>query len=173
MTLTAQIRASVDARRTTQSGLATGVEVKPISIGVDAGDCDFVYAERRTFGEIGYDEINFSTGGLSVVKLLFVKNLSETSAIGLSAGWNGTQFSIFRQDVTSWNFSPMVNLGSLTLRGFPIRPSGDRSSGLAACLPNGTSSTRWGRERWHSRHRSACRYWPTRPRRRTCPRRCG
>jgi hypothetical protein len=124
MTLTAQIRASVDARRTTQSGLATGVEVKPISIGVDAGDCDIVYAERRTFGAIGYDEIDFATGGLAVVKLLFVKNLSETSAIGLSAGWNGTQFSIFRQDVTSWNFSPMVNLGSLTLRGFPIRPLG-------------------------------------------------
>lgn len=123
MTLTAQVRASVDARRTTQSGLATALEVRPIDFGVDVGDCTTVFGERRTIGTIGYDEIDFA-GRLAVVKLLFIKNLSETSAIGLSAGWNGTQFSIFRQDVTAWNFSPMVNLGSLTLRGFPIRPLG-------------------------------------------------
>jgi hypothetical protein len=123
MTLTAQIRASVDARRTTQIGLATSLEVRPIDLNVEAGDCTAVYSEQRTFGAGGFDEIEFA-GRLAVVKLLFIKNLSASSAIGLSAGWNGTQFSIFRQDVTAWNFSPMVNLGSLTLRGFPIRPRG-------------------------------------------------
>jgi hypothetical protein len=31
---------------------------------------------------------------------------------------------VFRQDATAWNFSPMINLGSLTLRGYPIREGG-------------------------------------------------
>lgn len=124
MTLTAQIRASVSARRVTQRGLSSEVAYKPIEFAVDAGDSSVIYAERRTFSDAGFDEIDFAAGDVSVVKVLFIKNLSTTSSIGLSAGWNGTQFSIFRQDVTSWNFSPMVNLGGLTLRGYPIRPAG-------------------------------------------------
>jgi hypothetical protein len=82
-----------------------------------------VWSDRRTFVN-GLDEVDFSSIGVSAVKLLCLKNLSTTSQIALSAGWSGSQFSLFRQDVTSWNFSPMINLGALTLRGYPIREGG-------------------------------------------------
>ena len=132
MTLTAQIRASVDARRTFRRGLTTELEIKPIDFAVDAGDSTKAWSDRRTFAAAGFDEIDFAIVGFDVVKLLLLKNLSATSSMALSAGWNGSQFSNFRQDVTSWNFSPMINLGSLTLRGYPIREGG---SMLLAC-PN-------------------------------------
>jgi hypothetical protein len=70
------------------------------------------------------DEVDFATIGLGTVKLLCLKNLSTTNQIAMTAGWTGSQFSLFRQDVTSWNFSPMINLGALTLRGYPIREGG-------------------------------------------------
>jgi hypothetical protein len=132
MSVTAQVRASVRARRLTQSGLTQSLEEHPVEFAVDAGDCTKVWSDQRTFGAVGYDEVNFATVGLSVVKLLCIKNLSTTNQIALSAGWTGSQFSVFRQDVTSWNFSPMINLGSLTLRGYPIREGG---SMLLSC-PN-------------------------------------
>lgn len=132
MTLTAQIRASVDARRTVQRGLTTELEIKPVEFAVDAGDSTKAWSATRTFAASGFDEVDFAVIGFSVVKLLLLKNLSKTASMALTAGWNGSQFSNFRQDVTSWNFSPMINLGSLTLRGYPIRQGG---SMLLAC-PN-------------------------------------
>ena len=124
MSVTAQVRASVKARRAGTSGLTAFTEEHPIEFAVDVDDCTKVWSDRRTFGDSGFDEVDFSTLGVAVVKLLFIKNLSATNQIAMSAGWTGSQFSIFRQDVTSWNFSPMINLGSLTLRGYPIRERG-------------------------------------------------
>lgn len=132
MSVAAQVRASVTARRTAASGLSVSVDEHPIDLSVNVGDCTKVWSDRRTFPVIGYDEIDFASIGVSAVKLLAVKNLSTTSQIALSAGWTGSQFSVFRQDITSWNFSPMINLGSLSLRGYPIREGG---SMLLSC-PN-------------------------------------
>lgn len=123
MSITAQVQATVTARRLTQSGLTTEITEHPLSFFFDVGDCTAVWSDKRTFAS-GLDEVDFSTIGLGVVKLICIKNLSTTNQIALSAGWTGSQFSVFRQDVTSWNFSPMINLGSLTLRGYPIRESG-------------------------------------------------
>lgn len=124
MTVQAQINAGVSARVVTQSGLSMAVEDHTIQFTVDAGDCTEVWSDERTFDASGYDEIDFSQIGVAAVKLLFIRNLSTTNQIALSAGWTGSQFSIFRQDTTSWNFSPMINLGALTLRGYPIREAG-------------------------------------------------
>jgi hypothetical protein len=124
MSVLAQVRASVTARRLSQSGLTRGLEEHPIEFSFDVGDCTKVFSDRRTISSGGFDEVDFSTLGIAVVKLLCVKNLSKTNQIAFSAGWTGSQFSVFRQDVTSWNFSPMINLGSLTLRGYPIREGG-------------------------------------------------
>lgn len=132
MTLTAQVSAAVQARRFETSGLSSSVDSYPIDLSVNVGDCDRVWTDRRTFPAIGYDEVDFASVGISTMKLICVKNLSTTTQIALTAGWNGSQFSNFRQDVTSWNFSPMINLGSLTLRGYPIREGG---SFLLSC-PN-------------------------------------
>lgn len=132
MTLAAKVEASVQARRTQQSGLAVSVEEHPVSFAVAIGDCTKVWSDRRTFGSPGFDEVDFATIGIDSVKLLCINNLSETSAIALSAGLSSGQFRIFRQDTTSWNFSPMINLGSLTMRGYPIR---ERGSFLLSC-PN-------------------------------------
>ena len=132
MSVTAQVRASVTARRLSQSGLTTSISDHPIEFAVNAGDCTKVWSDRRSFGSSGFDEVDFSTIGIAVVKLLMLKNLSSTNQIAMSAGWTGSQFSVFRQDVASWNFSPMINLGSLTLRGYPIREGG---SFLLSC-PN-------------------------------------
>jgi hypothetical protein len=123
MSLSAQVQATVTARRLSQSGLTQAITEHPLSFFFDVGDCTTVWSDRRTFSS-GFDEIDFAATGLSVVKLLCLKNLSQTNQIALSAGWTGSQFSVFRQDVTSWNFSPMINLGSLTLRGYPIREGG-------------------------------------------------
>ena len=141
MSVTAQVRARVTARRATTSGLSVAVEEHPIEFNVDVGDCTKVWSDRRAFPSIGYDEIDFAAIGVSAVKLLAVKNLSATSQIALSAGWTGSQFSVFRQDVTSWNFSPMINLGSLTLRGYPIREGGAM---LLSCPNSGGFATTSG-----------------------------
>lgn len=131
MSLTAQVRATVLARSLEQSGLTQAVSEHPLSFMFNVGDCTKVWSDRRTFSA-GFDEVDFAAAGLSVVKLLCLKNLSTTNQIALSAGWTGSQFSVFRQDVTSWNFSPMINLGSLTLRGYPIREGG----AFLLCCPN-------------------------------------
>jgi len=117
MTLAATVQASVSARLQSRRGLTSARTERPIEFSFDVGDCDKVWSERRTFAAVGYDEVDFATIGIDVVKLLCIKNLSNTNQIALSAGWTGSQFSVFRQDITSWNFSPMINLGSLTLRG--------------------------------------------------------
>jgi hypothetical protein len=124
MSLTAQVQASVKARLQSQQGLTTAITEHPIEFSFDVGDCTKVFSDRRTILSGGFDEVDFSTLGISVVKLLCIKNLSTTNQIALSAGWTGSQFSVFRQDSTSWNFSPMINLGFLSLRGYPIREGG-------------------------------------------------
>jgi len=130
--MTAQVRANVQSSLLATSGLTTEVVDKTIDISVNVGDCTVVWRDERTFGAGGFDEVNFATIGVATVKLLCIKNLSKTNQIALSAGWTGSQFSVFRQDTTSWNFSPMINLGFLTLRGYPIREGG---SMLLSC-PN-------------------------------------
>ena len=124
MSLTATVHANVTARLQARRGLTTAITDQPIEFSFDVGDCAKVWSDRRTILSGGFDEVDFSTIGIAVVKLLCIKNLSTTNQIALSAGWTGSQFSVFRQDVTSWNFSPMINLGSLTLRGYPIREGG-------------------------------------------------
>lgn len=124
MTLAAQVSGNVRAMRTSQSGLTSAVTNSVVDFSFDVGDCTTVWSDRRTFPQIGYEDIDLLASGLSSVKLICVKNLSSTASIAIGAGWNGSQFSIFRQDVTSWNFSPMINLGSLTLRGYPVREGG-------------------------------------------------
>jgi len=124
MSVTAQVQAGVSARRITQSGLATATENHTVQFVVDVGDCTEVWSDERTIGSAGYDEVDFAQIGIDAVKLLYVRNLSSEHQIALSAGWTGSQFSVFRQDTTAWNFSPMINLGSLTLRGYPIREDG-------------------------------------------------
>lgn len=132
MSVTAQVRGSVEAYATETYGLASSVEAHPFSFFFDVGDCTEVWSDRRAIGADGYDEVDFATLDIDVVKLFAVKNLSTTSAIALGAGLSAGQFRIFRQDTTAWNFSPMINLGSLTLRGYPIREGG---SFLLSC-PN-------------------------------------
>jgi hypothetical protein len=124
MSVTAQVRASVKARRVGTSGLTAFAEEHPIEFSVDVGDCTQVWSDRRTFPSSRFDDINFATLGIAVVKLLFIKNLSESHQIALSAGWTGSQFSVFPVDTIAWNFSPMINLGRLTMRGYPIRERG-------------------------------------------------
>jgi hypothetical protein len=139
MSLQAQVQAKIVARSTSTGGLTTSIVDHPLTFFFDVGDCTKVWSDRRSF-VAGYDEVDFATIGLSAVKLVCLKNLSKTSQIALSAGWTGSQFSVFRQDVTSWNFSPMINLGSLTLRGYPIREGGafllscPNSSGFATTV---------------------------------------
>jgi hypothetical protein len=124
MSLTAQVQASVTARLQSQQGLTAAITEHPIEFSFDVGDCTKVFSDRRTILSGGFDEVDFATIGIAVVKLLCIKNLSTTNQIALSAGWTGSQFSVFRQDSTSWNFSPMINLGFLSLRGYPIREGG-------------------------------------------------
>ena len=140
MSLTATVVANVSARLRTTRGLTTTMSDHPVEFSFDVGDCDKVWSDRRTFASNGFDEVDFASINVGTVKLLCIKNLSKTSQIALSAGWTGSQFSVFRQDVTSWNFSPMINLGSLTLRGYPIREGGamllscPNSSGFATTV---------------------------------------
>lgn len=124
MSVQAQVQAAVSATRVTQHGLTSASENHTVQFTVDVGDCTEVWSDERTFGAAGFDDVDFATLGIDTVKLLYVRNLSESHQIALSAGWTGSQFSVFRQDVTAWNFSPMINLGSLTLRGYPIREGG-------------------------------------------------
>jgi hypothetical protein len=124
MSLVAQVSAKVSAHDSGQRGLTRSFTDSTVEFSFNVGDCEQIWSDRRIFPSIGYEDIDLQAAGLSAVKLVLLKNLSSTSAIALSAGWNGSQFSVFRQDVTSWNFSPMINLGSLTLRGYPIREGG-------------------------------------------------
>ena len=123
MSVQATVQAVVRARSVASSGLAQEMMDNIVSFAFDVGDCTKVWSDRRTFAN-GMDEVDFAAVGLGTVKLLCLKNLSTTNQIAMSAGWTGSQFSLFRQDVTSWNFSPMINLGALTLRGYPIREGG-------------------------------------------------
>ena len=123
MSVQATVQAVVHAQSVASSGLAREMMDNIVSFAFDVGDCTKVWSDRRTFAS-GMDEVDFATIGLGTVKLLCLKNLSTTNQIAMSAGWTGSQFSLFRQDVTSWNFSPMINLGALTLRGYPIREGG-------------------------------------------------
>lgn len=123
MSVQATVQAVVRARSVASSGLAQEMMDNIVSFAFDVGDCTKVWSDRRTFAN-GMDEVDFATIGLGTVKLLCLKNLSTTNQIAMTAGWTGSQFSLFRQDVTSWNFSPMINLGALTLRGYPIREGG-------------------------------------------------
>ena len=123
MSVQATVQAVVHAQSVASSGLAQELMNNIVSFAFDVGDCTKVWSDRRTFAS-GMDEVDFATIGLGTVKLLCLKNLSTTNQIAMSAGWTGSQFSLFRQDATSWNFSPMINLGALTLRGYPIREGG-------------------------------------------------
>lgn len=125
MSLEAVVNVEIEATRTAQSGLTTAVSRHPIRFTVDVGDCSKVWSATRSFPGVGYvDTFLYSTAGMQTVRLIYIKNLSTTSSIALAAGWNGTDFRNFIPDYQSWNFSPMVNLGSLTLRGYPIREGG-------------------------------------------------
>jgi hypothetical protein len=124
MTLSATVQANVSARISATRGLTQHITDHPIEFAFEVGDCTKVWSDRRRFAETGYDDVDFAAVGVGSVKLLCIKNLSATTQIALSAGWTGSHFSVFRQDVTAWNFAPMINLGSLTLRGYPIRESG-------------------------------------------------
>jgi hypothetical protein len=124
MSLTATVQANVAATRTEQSGLTRASTEHPVSFSFNVGDCSKVWSDRRTFGAIGHDDIDLLASGIAIVKLVCIKNLSNTSAIAMTAGWSGTDFRNFVQDFAGWNFSPMINLGSLTLRGYPIREGG-------------------------------------------------
>jgi hypothetical protein len=141
VTLTATVRASVSASSRSQRGLTTSLSEHPVEFSFAVGDCTEVWSDRRAFEAWGYDEVDFSAIGISAVKLLCVKNLSASSQIALSAGWTGSQFSVFRQDTTSWNFSPMINLGSLTMRGYPIREGGAM---LLSCPNSSGFATTYG-----------------------------
>lgn len=123
MSVQATVQAVVHAHSVASSGLTQEMMNNIVSFAFDVGDCTKVWSDRRTFAN-GMDEVDFAAVGLGTVKLLCLKNLSTTNQIAMSAGWTGSQFSLFRQDVTSWNFSPMINLGALTLRGYPIREGG-------------------------------------------------
>ena len=125
MTLTAQVSASVNATRTDTQGLTSSLTLHPLSFTVDVGDCTVVWSDRRTVPDGGADDISLAAAGFAAVKLLFVKNLSTTSAIAISAGWDGSEFRNFLVDSLAWNFSPLINLGSGTFRGYPLRPAGD------------------------------------------------
>jgi hypothetical protein len=124
MTVQAKVQATVSAQRFAKSGLASALEDYTVEFAATVGDCSEFWGEERVIGSAGFDEVDFATIGIDVVKLLYVRNLSSQHQIALSAGWTGSQFSVFRQDTTAWNFSPMINLGSLTLRGYPIREEG-------------------------------------------------
>lgn len=124
MTLAATINLDVEAQETATSGLTTAVSLHPLRFAVGVGDCSVVWSEKRTVGADGHDDVDIAASGVSVVKLFCVKNLSTDTAIALGAGYSGVDFRNFLADATAWNFSPMINLGSLTLRGYPIRPNG-------------------------------------------------
>lgn len=124
MTFSATVSANIDATAISQGGLATSIKSHPLSFVLEVVDCTNAWADRRTIGAGGADDVDLMAAGFGSVKVVCVRNLSGTSQIGLSAGWNGSDFRNFLIDSEAWNFSPMVNLGGLTLRGLPIRPSG-------------------------------------------------
>lgn len=135
MTLAAEVIVDIDATKTAKSGLSSSIDSNAMRISVSVGDCTKVWSDRRTIGITLADDINLYTlAGISAVKLLCIKNLSRSSTIALSAGYSNTtlDFRLFPSDAAAWNFAPLINLGSSTLRGMPIRPNG---SYLLSC-PN-------------------------------------
>lgn len=124
MTLAATVQASIEARKTVKRGLATSVERHPVSFGVEVGDCTKVWSDRRTFPSSGVDDIDLAARVQGAVKLLFIRNLSAASAMALAAAPSAGQFRLFLTDATAWNFAPMINAGSLTMRGYPILAGG-------------------------------------------------
>lgn len=124
MTLAAQVQTTIHAISTTSAGAVETALAYPLTFFANVGDCTTILSDTRTFPAAGYEDIDLSASGLEVVKLFALKNLSTDSSIAISAGWDGSQFSNFLVDTLAWNFSPMINLGSLTLRGYPIRPLG-------------------------------------------------
>ena len=124
MTLNAQISASVDALSEGVHGLTRSITCNSVSFDFNSGDCDKVWSDVNTFPAGGYVDIDMSAIGIGTVKLICLKNRSTSSSIGMTAGLSGSQFSNFLVDTQAWNFMPMINLGSLTLRGYPIRQGG-------------------------------------------------
>lgn len=124
MSLTATVVAKADASLSQASGLAQSISAHSFDFSVSVGDCAKVFSDKRTFPSIGYDDVNLFAVGMSVVKLIFIKNLSASNQMALSAGWTGSQFSVFPASDVAWNFSPLINLGAITLRGYPIRERG-------------------------------------------------
>lgn len=144
VTLSAQVSGSVNATSTVTRGLTASLTEHPLSFSVNVGDCSVVWSDRRTVPSGGADDINLASAGFAAVKLLCVRNLSTTSAIAMSAGWDGSEFRNFLIDTAAWNFSPLINLGSGTFRGYPIRPAGDfmlscpNSAGFATTVGGST-----------------------------------
>lgn len=141
MTVESQVTVDIRAQKTLQSGLTSAVTDHSYSITVEAGDSTKVFRATSTFPASGSVDTSLSSAGFTAVKLVCVRNLSTTSSIAMSAGWNGSDFRNFIVDALGWNFSPMINLGALTLRGYPIRP---RGSFLISCPNSEGFSTQSG-----------------------------
>lgn len=124
MSLTATVSGSLNATDSSLRGLTAARTDHPLSFAFSVTDCTKVWSDRRTFTSAGFDDVDLLANGIASAKVVCIKNLSKTSQIALSAGWGGLDFRVFRSDTTSWNFSPMINLGGLTLRGYPIREGG-------------------------------------------------
>jgi hypothetical protein len=122
VTLTATVGLTIESNDYSGSGLSSSVQSRSLSSFVGVNDCTKVRREERTIWLSGADDINLSE--FSAVKVLCVRNLSSTAVIGMAGGWNGTEFRDFLPDAVQWNFAPVINLGNLTIRGYPIRPMG-------------------------------------------------
>lgn len=142
MTLAATVGLTIESSDYGGSGLSTSVQSRSLASFVGVTDCTKARREERTIGTSGADDISLSA--FSAVKVLCVRNLSSTAVIGLTAGWSGTEFRNFLPDAVQWNFAPVINLGNLTIRGYPIRPLGvflvscPNSAGLLSTIGGST-----------------------------------
>lgn len=132
MTVAAQVSLDIRATKSAKTGLTSSVSDCSYRISIDGGGSTKTYRSTYTFPASGAVDIGLISLGFSAVKLLCLKNNSTTSSIALAAGWGGSDFRNFIVDTQAWNFAPMINLGSLTLRGYPVRQGG---TFLIAC-PN-------------------------------------
>ena len=99
MTLTATIQASIDATSTAQSGLTTAVENHPLAFNVSVGDCSVVWSDRRICSATGVNDVLLaSEAGVSVVKFLLIRNLSDgfhtVGSRHRDAPWNGNGLGV-------------------------------------------------------------------------------